>query len=123
MQDFFDHVTVLQVSTWILGLLGALAVIDKGIEIVSKWHKRGPDGKQDEKIATLDARVGKLEQSLAKHDSFFTADKSRLDAIEDGNRVMQEGMIALLSHAIDGNDVAACKKAKEDLNAYLINRK
>lgn len=120
---FLDNVTLSQAWQWILSVAGILISADKLLDIYHKWLKASPDGKQDEKIKELDARVTALEQGLAKHDSFFRADKARLDAIEEGNRVMLESLNALLGHAIDGNNVATCQKAKDDLNAYLINRK
>lgn len=121
--EWLGTITISQIWVWVLGVLGVVTAVDKGVDIYHKWKKASPDGKQEEKLKELDTRVTALEQGLAKHDSFFRADKSRLDAIEDGNRVTQEALLALLSHAIDGNDVEACKKAKTDLNAFLINRK
>jgi hypothetical protein len=35
---------------------------------------------------------------------------------------MQQSMLALLSHALNGNDVDSLKKAKEDLQNYLIGK-
>lgn len=118
----FDTITVSQVWAWIVGVIAVLISVDKAVDIWHKWRKSSPDGKQDEKLKEIEARVTAIEQGFAKHDSYFRADKARLDTIEEGNRVTQEALLALLSHAIDGNDVEACKKAKTDLNAFLINR-
>lgn len=119
----FDTITVSQVWAWILGVIAVLISVDKAVDIWHKWRKASPDGRQEEKLKELENRVGALEQGLIKHESYFRADKARLDAIEDGNRVMLESLSALLGHAIDGNNIATCQKAKDDLNAYLINRK
>jgi len=43
--------------------------------------------------------------------------------MEAGNRVVLQGMLALLSHAVDGNDIAACEKAKNELQEYLVYKK
>jgi hypothetical protein len=46
----------------------------------------------------------------------------RIEAIEEGNKVTQRALLALLNHAIDGNDVDEIKEASKKLNEYLLNR-
>ena len=57
-----------------------------------------------------------------EYDEFFRNDKARLDAIEEGNRVTQKALLALLSHGIDGNDVDSMRQAKGELEEYLIKK-
>ena len=70
----------------------------------------------------LEKRLDSLEQKYEEHDKKLNNDNTRLEAIEAGNRVLQEGMLALLEHGIDGNDVAALEKAKASLQKFLINK-
>ena len=67
-------------------------------------------------------RIKMLEEELVKHSEFLDKDKKRLDAIEEGHRVTQRALLALLSHGIDGNAVGAMTDAKKDLEDYLIKR-
>ena len=77
---------------------------------------REPEKRQDERITDLERR-------LAKHDEFLDRDKERLEVIEEGNRVTQQALLALLAHSIDGNDIKALKDAKTALQDYLIKRR
>ena len=70
----------------------------------------------------LEERIAVLEGVIKNYESFFARDKLRLDAIEEGSRVTQKAILALLSHGIDGNDVDALKAAKAELQQYLIER-
>ena len=70
----------------------------------------------------LEKRLEALEIKNEEHEKKLNNDNNRLEAIEAGNRVLQEGMLALLEHGIDGNDVAALEKAKEGLQKFLINK-
>ena len=70
----------------------------------------------------LEERVEKLEKQNNQYDSQFSNDLRRLNAIEEGNKVTQQALLALLNHAIDGNDIAEVKKASKDLTDYLIRR-
>lgn len=65
-------------------------------------------------------RLNKVEEKLERYDSLFKQDNKRLTHIEDGNRVTQRALLALLAHGIDGNDIEAMKKAKAELTEYLI---
>ena len=87
-----------------------MAWIAKGVS-----KARAPEKRQDERITELERRV-------AKHDEFLDRDKERLEAIEEGNRVTQRAILALLAHGIDGNDIDALRTAKTELQEYLIKR-
>ena len=45
-----------------------------------------------------------------------------MQRLEEGNKITQRALLALLAHGIDGNDVDAMKKAKTDLTNYLIEQ-
>lgn len=70
----------------------------------------------------LESRVAELERSIKSHDDYLANDKRRIAAIEEGNRVTQRAILALLSHGIDGNDIDGLKAAKSELQLYLIER-
>jgi hypothetical protein len=36
--------------------------------------------------------------------------------------VTQQALLALMSHAINGNDIDKLSRAKDDLESYLINK-
>ena len=63
-----------------------------------------------------------LEDRLKKHEEYFNNDNKRLLAIEEGNRVTQKALLALMSHAINGNDTDKLKEAENALREYLINK-
>lgn len=70
----------------------------------------------------IKADITLLKQKMVEYDTFFRNDKARLDSIEEGNKVTQKALLALLSNAIDGDNVEELKEAKDDLQRYLINR-
>jgi len=69
-----------------------------------------------------DDRLDALEETVQRHEEYFSTDKTRLDAFEEGNRITQRALLALLAHGIDGNAVEAMEKAKEELTNHLIER-
>lgn len=89
------------------------AVVSVVSAIVGKAKEPGTE--RDERIAKLEARMDATEAHL-------DADNQRLKEIEDGNRVTQKSLLALMAHAIDGNEVDKLREARDELQKYLIER-
>ena len=70
----------------------------------------------------LDGRLKKIEEKLLEHDVLLNNDNNRIKVIEEGNRVTQKALLALLAHGIDGNSIDAMTDARDELQKYLINR-
>lgn len=49
-------------------------------------------------------------------------DNKRIDGLEEGNKAICRGVLALLSHEINGNSVDKLRSAHEGLTNYLIER-
>jgi len=101
----------------VLALAAAINTIGSAVEKIVKARAaaKAPSVAQDD-------RLEKLEVSQDKMMGFLDSDKHRLDSLEKGNRVTQKSLLALLAHAIDGNNVHQLEEAEKELEDYLINR-
>lgn len=106
-----------QVFELILWVCGAIVSVSAAITIIVKviQKMKAPEKTQNE-------RISKLEKKVEKHDQLFDNDNQRLKALEEGNIITQQSILALLSHAINGNDVDSLKDAKVELERYLTRR-
>ena len=106
-----------QLITLILGVCAAISCVGGALAWIAKGANKlkAPERRQDERLTDLEKRV-------ASHDKMLDNDKKRLETIEEGTRVTQRAILALLAHGIDGNDIDAMKEAKKDLQEYLIKR-
>ena len=102
--------TVLAVASGVVLLSNAA---DKIASAVKKF--KAPNVHQDERLDALEARLDEVDRKLV-------ADNNRLRDIDDGNRVTQRALLALLDHGIDGNNIKQMQNAKEELQNHLINR-
>ena len=70
------------------------------------------------------ARKPNIDMSNWQHetDEKLKRDKERLDILEDGNRVICRGILALLSHEINGNSSDKLKASQTEITNYLIDR-
>lgn len=122
MGNPLELITVSEAWAWIMAIFVAVTTIDKAIDIFKKWHQNSPDGKQNEKIDNIDKRLMTVEQAIMRHTELLGNDKARFEVIESGNHVTQEALLALLSHAIDGDDDEQLRKARNSLQTYLIEK-
>lgn len=110
----FTPQQILELVLWVCGAIvsvsAAIAVI---VKVVQK--AKAPEKNQNE-------RIDKLEKEMEKFKQFFENDNRRLRKLEDGNIVTQQALLALLSHALNGNDIDSLKKAKEHLESYLTGK-
>ncbi len=108
---------LLSLCAAIVSISAASAVIARVVESVKK-----PNKKQNARLDEHENRLNGVDKKLEAHELFFSKDKARLEAIEESNRVTQKALLALLAHAIDGNNTTQLKDAKDGLETYLLNR-
>ena len=82
---------------------GAGAII---VKLITKYRK--PDKDRDE--------------TMKKHQEMLDNDNKRLKELEEGNKVVMQSLLAIMSHLIDGNHTEELKKSKEMVQEYLIKR-
>lgn len=107
----------MQIFEGFLALCGAIVAVAAAIGVIVSAVKKAktPNQKQNERLDNLEHRVD-------RHDELLGNDKKRLDKIDEGNRVTQRALLALLKHGIDGNDIESMRKAESDLETYLIEK-
>lgn len=101
----------------VLAFCGAISTIGGAVEKVAKVVKaaKAPNDEQDR-------RIGAVEKEIVDIKGFLAKDKKRIDSLEEGNRVTQRALLALLAHGIDGNNQKQMEEAKKELESHLINR-
>lgn len=117
MENFTPGQIVVIAIGLLLAAAGAVNTLGSAAEkIVKAWRAaKAPSDVRDQ-------RIGAMEGEMDSFRSYFSQDKQRLDSLEEGNRVTQRALLALLSHGIDGNHVEAMVKARDDLQDHLINQ-
>ena len=83
------------------------------IKIIQKIKQ--PEETQNQKITNLENRVTVLE-------GYSKSVNDRIKVMEEGMKVTQQALLAIMSYEINGNDIDKLKQAKDDLEEYLIKR-
>lgn len=100
----------------LLALSGAVTTVGGAVEKIAKAVRvvKAPEQAQNNEISDIKDRLDKLESKQEK-------DESQIEASKECNRVLTKGMLALLEHGINGNNIDQMRDAKNDVEAYLIN--
>lgn len=109
--------TITEVWTALLAAASAFLLLSNAAEKIIKAIQtaKAPNLQQDNRLHELEAWKDTVEVRLCK-------DNDRLEGIEEGNRVSQRALLALLNHGIDGNNIEQMQHAKDLLQNHLINR-
>ena len=101
----------------ILAICAGVVTITKAVEALASWWKKAkkPEEDQNQRLALIESRLTKLETKEE-------LDHSHLEDLDEGNRVTQQALLALLGHAIDGNNQTQLEHARDDLHKYLVER-
>lgn len=116
--------TPTEMFTMIVAICGAIVTVAGAVTVIVKAIKqvKAPEVLQNDRITACESNIADIYKKFMDYDMFLKRDKKRLDKLEDGNEVVSEALLALLSHAINGNDVDGLVSAKNKLNNYLIRK-
>lgn len=104
-----------------LGVTAVISLINLITGII-KDHRK-PTDDIEKRVSDIEKKLDyEMKAIFESYEVRFKNDKARLDTIEEGNRVTQRAIRALLRHSIDGNNTEGLIKAEADLSEYLIDR-
>lgn len=117
IQFQFTPAQLVTIAAALVTLSAAVGVI---INLITKLKE--PETKQNDRISQCENRLNKMDVILEKFQGYFSNDDRRFKEIEEGNKITQTALLALLKHSINGNDTKALKDAEKNLEEYLINK-
>lgn len=78
--------------------------------------------KLEPRFAEIDRKLGNDKAMIDDHTQKLAAIAVRNDSLEIGQRALCRGVLALLSHEINGNSVEKLQDAQTGINNYLIDK-
>lgn len=116
--------TPAQLIGFITAICGGIVSIAAAVSVLIKVYNKSkaPERAQNMRIEKIEGRLEDHEKILKDFRGYFSNDDQRLRAIENGNRITQTALLALLKHALNGNDIETLKTAEKNLEEFLINK-
>ena len=109
MEQLWNFIQVASAGIITLGGAGAIFV---GLY---RWFKK-PDINRDEKLKGHDEKLDNDNRRLNE------LEKKQAET-EEALQILMKGMLALMTHSIDGNHTEELEKARDDMHEYLIKRR
>ena len=78
--------------------------------------------RRKEPVQQLKTTVDKNTEALKKHEKMLKADRKRLDALEQQNRITLRALLSMLSHELNGNSTDKLKKSVKEIQDFLIEK-
>lgn len=109
---------------FITAIGGAIVTIGAVVTLIFKLFNRlrAPETKQNERISALEEWKKETDETLKAFRQYFINDDTRFKDIERSNKITQGALLALLKHALNGNDLESLKDAEKELEAYLLDK-
>lgn len=104
-----ENLTLEQIRDFVIVLLAVLAFIillANAVKALKEWRKPHDD----------------RESWRRDVDDKLNRDNKRLNDLEEGNRVICRGILAMLSHEINGNSNDKLLASQQEITNYLIER-
>jgi hypothetical protein len=120
--------TPAQLVSVLLAICAAIVTIATAINVINSWiqkrreKKQKPEDDQNERIKKIEELLVEYNKKFEQYDMFLKNDNRRLSAIEESIKIDRRGFLALIKHAIDGNDIESLKASRKELEDYLLNK-
>ena len=63
-----------------------------------------------------------LKETVDRHEKLLDNDNNRLKEVEDSNKMILQSLLVIINHEITGNGIEKMKKARDDLQEFLISK-
>lgn len=103
--------------TAVLYVCTAITTIGAAVTVLSNAAK-----KAKEPWDNISNRLDRVEAKISEYERDLADEHARLAALEAGNAEILKALLALLSHAVDGNNVTRCREAEIDLQHFLARK-
>ena len=106
----------------ILYVLGSICTIGGATAVLSRWSKPFKDLIKKVEDKANKVELEELKSRLDKLERYQDIDHDRIKEIERGNEKICKCILAITDHELTGNSIEKLRKAKEEMQDYLITK-
>lgn len=102
---------------FVLAVCAIIVTLGKAVDTIKGWIK--PARKKDDDVQDC---LHADKKRLDAHDRQIGDLESGLHDAQDGQRVLMQGVMALLEHALHNGNSGQMEKASRDIQAHLLSK-
>lgn len=103
-------------------LIAAVAAAAGAISVLIN-KLRAPDRGRDKRIEECEKRIDEATEKIEKLSLYVHRDFVHFEELEKSNKVFQRGILALVNHSIDGNNVEELKAVSDEIKKDIFDVK
>lgn len=109
---------------FITTVCGAIVTVGTAITIIYKLFRkmRVPEETQNARLDALEKENKEIREEMKILDSRLKVGDDHFKEIEVSSKITQQGVLALLKHALNGDAIEDLKDAEKNLEIFLINK-
>lgn len=111
-----DLIEIIKSVCYLITLVAAVV----GIIAAAITKMRAPDKSRDKELEDHEERLKELEKTRDEFNEFFRNDAEKFAKLENDTRTYQRGMLALINHSIDGNNIDELKECRNELQSVIF---
>lgn len=100
-------------------LIAAVAAAAGAISVLIN-KLRAPDRGRDKRIEECEKRIDEATEKIEKLSLYVHRDFVHFEELEKSNKVFQRGMLALINHSLDGNNIDEMETVRDELRADIF---
>ena len=121
-QIVFSPADMIALIKSICYLIAAVAAAAGAISLLIN-KLRAPDRGRDKRIEECEKRIDEATEKIEKLSLYVHRDFVHFEELEKSNKVFQRGMLALVNHSIDGNNVEELKAVSDEIKKDIFDVK
>jgi thymidylate kinase len=121
-QIIFTPADLMEVMKSVCYLITLIAAV-VGIIAAAVTKAKAPDRSRDRELEEHEKRLDELEKTRDEFKEFFRSDSDRFIRLENDTRIYQRGLLALINHSIDGNNIRELEKCRDELTEVIYKVK
>lgn len=121
-QIVFSHADIIALIKSICYLIAAVSAAAGAVSVLIN-RLRAPDRWRDKRIEECEKRIDEVTERTEKLSLYVHRDFVHFEEIEKSNKVFQRGILALVNHSIDGNNVDELKAVSDEIKKDIFKVK
>ena len=109
--------TAIITLAYVLGVCAIIATVGKAVDVVRSWLR--PARAKSDDVQTC---LHNDKERLDAHDSRISDLETGLKDTQDGQRVLMQGVMALLEHELHNGNSEQMEQASMEIRTYLLSK-
>jgi septal ring factor EnvC (AmiA/AmiB activator) len=118
-QIVFTPDDIIAIVHSVCNMIGEIAVVVGALVAFFAWMRK-PKKKRIKELDDHEKRISACEEEIADIQKDLEATEHEFERMDKSDRVFQRGLLALINHSLDGNNIDEMETVRDELRADIF---